>query len=204
MDYSVLSKGRREAFERFGTIHQLPISRSPYDYLKQVYRGGLLLDVGAGKELYVRQLLGLDETQYASLDNDQSGAFTYTAVQDVPESALFDWMIVNQLLEHLTIDEAYHLLQQLQPHLRPGGQMIITVPNVFHPTRYWGDPTHVTHWSYAALYALGTAAGFKIQHIYRYSKNRGPRDPLTWVVERIIRRLYRIDWCDSIMIIAAR
>lgn len=204
MDYSVLSEGRREAFEQFGAVHQLPISRSPYDYLKRVYQGGILLDVGAGKELYVRRLLGLDESSYASLDNDQSGVFTYSAVQEIPAAVLFDWMILNQLLEHLAIDDAYQLLQQLQPHLRPGGQMIITVPNVFHPTRYWGDPTHVTHWSYTALYALGVAVGFRVQQIYRYSKNRGPRDPLSWVVERIMRHLYRIDWCDSIMVITTR
>lgn len=201
MDYSIISQGRQEAFQRFGPIHQLPIIRSAYDYLQKSYDGGLLLDVGAGTEKYIQQQLNLDETKYFSLDNDPLGNFTYSQVADIPAEMSFDWMVFNQVLEHLTIDQAHDLLQELRSHLRKYGQVLITVPNVAHPTRYWAE-THVTPWTYAGLYALCRASGYRVLQIYRYSKNRGPMDPLSWIVERTMRRLYRIDWCDSIMLTA--
>lgn len=204
MDYSRISQGRKEAFQRFGSIYQLPIVRSAYDYLKHRYEGGTVLDVGAGKDLYIRQLLALGETTYFSLDNDPSGVFTYQQVEDIADGMRFDWMILNQVLEHLTLDSALNLLRALLPHLHADGRMLITVPNVFHPIRYWADPTHMTALTYAALYALCCDAGYQVLDIYRYSKNRGPLDPLSWVIERVMRHLYRIDWCDSILLIATR
>lgn len=201
MDYSVLSDGRRETFQRFGKIYDLPIIPSSYDYIKKAYRGGKILDVGAGKELYLRQLLNLDERVYFSLDNDPGGVFSYQQPEDIPDDMIFEWMVFNQVLEHLTIDQASHLLIKLRPYLLPGGQVIISVPNIFHPTRFWAT-THVTPWSYTDLTALCEERGYSVQQIYRYSKIRRPLDPLSWLVERIMRRLYRIDWCDNIMLVA--
>lgn len=82
--YSALSQGRREAFERFGTIYNLPVVRSAYGYLKQCYQGGLVLDIGAGADHYLQQVLGLDDETYHSLDNDPAGQFTYTDVTQIP------------------------------------------------------------------------------------------------------------------------
>jgi hypothetical protein len=204
MNYSSLFKGRQEGFQKFGNIFQLPIVRSPYDYIKKIYRGGLVLDVGAGADLYIKKLLQLDAPDYFSLDNDPSGLFTYHQVSDIPQGMLFDWIIMNQLVEHMTIEQTIDLLTALKNNLHPDGQAIITTPNIFHPNRYWGDPTHVTPWGHNALYGLLTGIGYQVTHIFRYSKNRRPIDPLTWLVERIMRCLYRIDWCDGIMVIATR
>jgi len=201
--YSVLSQGRQEAFERFGTIFELPIVRSPYEYLKQFYQEGLVLDVGAGADHYLQQVLGLDDETYHSLDNDPAGQFTYTDVTQIPLYYQYQWMVLNQLLEHLTIEETADLLVGLHGHLAPGGRMVITVPNISHPIRYRTE-THVTPWSYGGLYAMCQFAGYEVLQIYRYSKNRGPLDPLSWIIERVMRRLYRIDWCQSIMLIATR
>jgi len=204
MNYSNLFKGRQEGFQKFGAIYQLPIVRSPYDYLKSFYQSGPILDVGAGVDLYIKKLLQLDEKTYFSLDNDPSGTFTYHQISDIPHGMQFTWIVMNQLIEHLTIEQAVELLTNLKIILHPEGQAIITTPNIFHPNRYWGDPTHVTPWGHNALYGLLTGIGYQVQQIYRYSKNRPPLDPLTWLVERLMRRLYRIDWCDSIMLVATR
>ena len=80
--YSALSRGRREAFERFGTVYNLPVVRSAYEYLKQCYQGGLVLDIGAGVDHYLQQVLELDKA-YHSLDNDPTGYFSYTEVVPV-------------------------------------------------------------------------------------------------------------------------
>ncbi len=202
--YSALSQGRREAFERFGAIYDLPVLRSAYGYLKQHYQGGLVLDIGAGVKHYLQQVLGLDDTAYHSLDNDPSGHFTYVDIAHIPPEQRYRWIVLNQVVEHLTIEEAASLLSALRSHLDEDGEMFITVPNISHPIRYWGDPTHVTPWSYAALYAICRVAKLQVTQIYRYSKHRGPLDPLSWIVERIMRHLYQIDWCQSILLIATR
>jgi hypothetical protein len=204
MNYSSLSKGRQEGSQKFGDIYHLPVIRSPYDYLRISYRSGLILDVGAGADLYLKKYLNLDENTYFSLDNDLTGTFTYHQISDIPQGMQFEWIILNQLIEHLTIEQAVELLTDLKIFLHPDGQAIITTPNIYHPNRYWGDPTHVTPWGYNALYALLTVVGYQVPHIYRYSKNRRPVDPLAWLIELIMRRLYRIDWCDSIMLIASQ
>jgi hypothetical protein len=198
--YANLSDGRREAFERFGAIYDLPVVRSAYGYLKDNYRGGRLLDVGAGSKHYIRKLLGLDENDYHSLDNDSSAHFTFGDVSEIPTGETYSWIILNQIVEHLTIERTADMLLALRSHLEEKGIIHITVPNVFHPTRYWGDPTHVTHWNYASLYAICRYAGLRVTQIYRYSKRRGPLDPWSWLVERTMRRLYQIDWCQSILL----
>ena len=189
--YSVLWQGRREAFERFGRIYDLPIVRSAYAYLKQCYQEGLVLDIGAGVDHYLQQVLELDNRMYHSLDNDPSGHFTYTDVAQISPEQQYQWMVLNQVLEHLTIEETADLLFDLRDHLATGGRMVITVPNVSHPVRYRTE-THVTPWSYGGLYAMCRVAGYDVLQIYRYSKNRGPLDPLSWVIERVMRHLYRI------------
>lgn len=204
INYSTQSKGWRDAVEKFGTIFQLPIIRSSYGYIRENYNNQTILDVGAGVDLYIKKMLKLNENTYFSLDNDLSGTFTYRHVSDIPNELQFDWIVLNQILEHLTIEQAYEMLLDLRSHLKQDGRTVITLPNTFHPIRYWSDPTHVTPWSYAAMYALCRVTGYKVHKIYRYSKNRRPLDPLSRVIERIMRRLYRIDWCDSIMIIATK
>jgi len=201
--YSALSQGRREAFERFGTIYDLPVLRSAYRYLKQNYQDGLVLDIGAGRERYLQQVLGLDNTAYHSLDTDPSGHFTYADVAQILPEQRYQWIVLNQVVEHLTIEETVSILSALHPHLDEDGKMLITIPNTHHPIRFW-DPTHITPWSYGDLYGICRFSNLQVTQIYRYSKHRGPLDPLSWVIERIMRHLYQIDWCQSILLIATR
>lgn len=202
MDYSALFKSRQAGFRVFGTIYQLPIVSSAYDFLRRSYHGGRVLDVGAGVDKTLKTALGLPDEAYAALDNDPAGDFDYRSPADIPPDAKFDWIVLNQLVEHLTVAQNFALLEGLRPHLSPAGKLVITTPNIFHPNRFWGDPTHVTPWGHLALYGLVQNCGYEVQAIYRYSKNRRPLDPLTWLVERLMRRLYRIDWCDSILLVA--
>lgn len=199
--YSVISQGRRKAVARFGAVHDLPVIHSVYDYIKQQYRGGMVLDVGAGAEHYTKNLLKLDQELYHSLDTDAGGAFTFTDVQQIPATQQYTWILLNQVLEHLTIEATADVLHGLQSHLQVEGNLVITVPNIAHPVRYRVE-THLTPWSYSGLYAICTWAGYNVQHIYRYSKKRKPLDPLSWLVERVMRNLYQIDWCQSIMLVA--
>ena len=203
-DYSLLFKGRQEGFQTLGNIYNLPTIRSPYDFIKSSYRGGKILDVGSGTHFYIRDLLKLDDQQYYSLDNDPSGEFSFNNVDEIPQGLEFDRIVMNQLVEHLTIHNAFQLILGLYDHLKIDGLILATTPNIFHPNRFWGDPTHVTAWSHSALYGLFRIAKYKNIQVFRYSKNRGPVDPLSWIVERIMRRLYRIDWHDSIMLIAQK
>lgn len=198
--YHQLFSARREAHRRFGSVHDLPIVASAYERCRALYAetGGPLLDVGAGVDQPLRGVLGAPAEAYFSLDDDPTGEFTYHTAAEIPSGQRFGLIVANQFFEHLTIDGAYQILRTLAGHLAPGGRMVITVPNTAHPTRFWAV-THVTPWDFMSLYALYELAGLACVEIARYNKTPGPQTEEEHRLVAMLARLYRIDWCDSIL-----
>ena len=89
-------------------------------------------------------------------------------------------------------------------HMAEGAYLIISVPNVQHPVRWRGDPTHVTPWNYKDLYMLIRYVGLECVEIVRYNKFPGPTSFLDRLVCSIVDRIYRIDWCDSIVAVGRK
>ena len=78
-------------------------------------------------------------------------------------------VIATDFLEHLTRLEAVQALDRIKRSLRPGGSLIMRVPNAGSPfggaLRY-GDLTHETSYTPRSLRQLGAAAGFPTIEIY--------------------------------------
>jgi len=75
----------------------------------------------------------------------------------------FGLIVVIDVFEHLTRQQAWELLEHTLQALRPGGRLVIQTPNGDSPwvgNLLHGDPTHVHCYTPVLLEKLLTAAGF--------------------------------------------
>ncbi len=193
----------KECFQNFGSIEDLPIIKEPYKKISELYSGGKVLDIGAGKEKPVQKYLNLGDDLYFSLDNDPVGIFDYNSVEGIPEDELFSLITANQFFEHVSVEDSISLVCDISKHLKKGGCFVSTVPNIQHPVRQQTNITHITGWDYKALYMLYRYANLKVIEIARYSK-RHPQGIIERTLAKYINRIYRIDWCDSILIVGKK
>jgi SAM-dependent methyltransferase len=116
---------------------------------------GKLLDVGCGSKPY-RNLFTVDEyigmeiesTQYKETKTDID-VFYDGNTFPFPDST-FDSILCNQVLEHVFNPE--HFLNEIQRVLKPGGQILLTVPFV------WDE--HEQPWDYARY------SSFALKHLF--------------------------------------
>ncbi len=91
-----------------------------------------VLDAGCGEGILVQEyagklaIEGLD-AHYSS-DRVRSGSLTSLPYAD----ASFDRALCLDVLEHLTFDEQPRALAELARVLRPGGELLVSVPNLAH------------------------------------------------------------------------
>ena len=95
------------------------------------------------------------------------------------------------------------MIKEIAKHMKKNAYLVLTTPNPDHPVRQRTNLFHKTAWEFKALYALARFAGLKVDNIYRYSK-RHPKDIISKLLARWLYNIYRIDWCDSIMIVAKK
>lgn len=204
ISWSQLTQWRGEYHQRFGTIHQMPVIQGPHRELKRLFKeNSHVLDIGAGVDKPLKTVLPTS-ARYFSLDVDSEGDFDYNTFADIPAGTRFDLMWSSQVLEHVPIDVAVEIVQRAYQHLVEGGYILATVPNMAHPVRYWADATHIQHWPINDLYGLFKAAGFHVVKMARYNKYPYPIRPLKRMVTRMVCDVFRVDWCDSIMIVAQK
>lgn len=204
LSWSQITQWRNECYTRFGSIHKIPVIDREEITNQWAMRSKEILDIGAGIQKQLKALLSQPDQRYYALDNDPAGDFDFSNFEDVPPNKTFDLMVANQVLEHLSIDSTIKLLNQAYKHLEHGGAIIVTVPNVAHPVRYWGDVTHVTPWPLFDLYSVMRGAEFEILAIYRYNKAPLPRNFLKRMIVDTVCDVFRIDWCISLMIIGQK
>jgi hypothetical protein len=203
VSWSQITRWRGECGERFGSILQIPIASSPYaEFQKLLQPNSRVLDLGAGVEKPIKNYL--KGQRYFSLDNDPNGQFDYRSVDDIPAGQEFDIAVANQLFEHISLTVGYELMSGVYRHTANGGYFLATVPSVSHPVRYWGDATHIQHWPLGDFYGLFRTAGFEVYKIARYNKSPLPRNPLKRYIIRTVSESFRMDWCDSLMIVGKK
>lgn len=201
--WSRLMSWRGECWQRFGGVLDFPIL-SPWEELP-----GLLepqervLDVGAGAHLPLKQSVEKTGAIYFSLDADPAGDFDFRCFDEIAEDLFFDLVIANQVLEHVSVDDAFAIVKSSYEHLSEGAGLLATVPNAAHPVRQ-RDCTHITPWPANDLYSLMRSAGFEVVSMTRYNKFPLTKNPLRrWIVQTVCRE-FRVDWCDSIMAIGRK
>lgn len=115
-------------------------------------------------------------------------------------SEQFDAVLLGDVLEHLRFPEK--MLVQIRSHwLKPGGWVVISVPNSGHwlfrrevlfgrfPYRQVGlfDKTHLHFYTYASLYALVESCGYQVT-LAAHSVNPNAHDDLTFACLSLLYR----------------
>jgi SAM-dependent methyltransferase len=98
---------------------------------------------------------------------DQRG-FTVHQITSIPEfldgqAGRYGAVFMIDILEHLTKTEAFEALRAVRQALRPGGHVIIQVPNMQSPfasTNLYWDITHEVGYTEFSLHQLCASAGF--------------------------------------------
>lgn len=125
------------------------------------------------------QLIGVEQNDIAAQQARKKGLDIYTAsaenVGNVINGKGFDIIFLGQTIEHLS--DPLQVIQQLSDMLNPGGQLIVSTPNLyssqidlFGPTwSHWHPPYHRFIFSIDSLKLLGEKVGLKCQNWKSYS-----------------------------------
>jgi hypothetical protein len=167
-----------------------------------------LIDVGASCGGHLKEYLRANKPniKYYSFDVDRRTKQDFYIWDEVTQ--LFDIAVCSEVLEHLDLPEGLMMCEQILKHLKPNGKCIVTVPNIFHPTRFNQDPSHITPWCYDQLAGVMLSLGFDIYAIYRYGSfsptSKRIKTRLAEFVASKLRPYLGIDSANSICIIAHR
>jgi len=206
IDISKIISYREEAVKKIGpSILKMPIIKNLVKEINNYINENVnLLDIGAGVKKPLSTFINKPGQKYTSLDIDPEGEFDYKYFSEIPTDKYFNLIIANQVFEHVTHEIAIEILKSAYNHLESGGHFIATVPSMFHPVRYWGDFSHISIWPIFDFYGLFRHTGYEVINIKRYNKFRFTRNPIkSWII-KVICESFRVDWCDSIMIIARK
>jgi len=167
-------------------------------------RGARLLDIGAGRGVFVQaaKQRGLDA--YAlDLQVEASALWGKEGVRGVigdgartPFGATtFDVVRMKEVLEH--IEDPLAFVREGKRLLRDGGLIVAHVPtpwSQFYPVaNFWDDYTHVRPISRYGLQRLFDDAGLRIELIEGYMSGRNaPERLLGKVIGRVLPHMYRV------------
>lgn len=140
----------------------------PYRWNLRRLNPGFVLDVGCGAGRNLLHLgaadagVGIDHNPELVSATRARGLVAFTP-EDFRASRFarpgrFDALLFSHVLEHMSFDEAVALVRDHLPYLRPGGRVIVIVPQ---EAGQRADPTHVWQFDEPQLEALTRATGLE-------------------------------------------
>ncbi len=120
-------------------------------------KGKKVIEFGCGEgemlALGNENVIGIEINQTALGRLREKGLNVIEAsIESIPmESGSFDVVLCNNIIEHLTVDQAYNMLQEAQRLLRPEGEIIIITPT---PKTVWNTFGHVKPYTIASIMKL--------------------------------------------------
>ena len=202
IDWQTLYRHRQLIREQFGDVWKLPI-RKRYDQVLSLCgsSGVSLLEVGAGDRRLRKKMAGYwGQFDYRSFDIDSTYHHDFTTLDEV--DGIYDLICAFEVIEHLGLEEAAHMLAKLRLHLKPGGRLVLTTPNIFYPPAFMRDATHLTPFCYDELGGLTSMVGYRVQSIYRLYHDSLLKKFVRRVLMYSLFRLIGIDFAKQVAVIA--
>ncbi|HSV28879.1 MAG TPA: class I SAM-dependent methyltransferase [Candidatus Omnitrophota bacterium] len=141
-----------------------------------------VLEIGCGTGAFLAYLAAKGCGRFMGIDHDPNLAqvvpatvrdrFSCRDVWDVladPACGPFDRVVLLDVLEHFSAEDAQRLLEGLRPRLAADARIILKVPNASCPwgLQYqFGDLTHRTAFTPLSIRQLADSAGFQVDKLY--------------------------------------
>lgn len=202
--WSVLYDARREFLRKYRTVWDIPVRDSQKDVLLEELRSNArVLEIGASDRKYEATLKErFPGLSFKSMDIDRETKHDYYSLDEIKES--FDAVLLFEVLEHMEFAEAVNLLARIYDLLAPGGKLILTTPNVAHPTHYYRDPTHVTAYSHESVGGMLTGLGYEVTHCWRIYNAPLVQKALHRYFAAPLHRFFNVDFAHTLMAVARR
>lgn len=207
--WSHLYKYRREIYKCYPNFWKIRVKKKPFQVLCETIRemnlaGGpfRVLDIGSSNRVMGDKLKKrFPNIQFESMDIDREQFHDYYDLSEINKT--FKLVSSFEVIEHLYFEEAIEMLTKSFEILEPGGRIIISTPNVFHPNRYW-EYSHKVSYRYDEIGGILLALGFKIHRIYRiYNDAFHKRLFRLWVAAPLHQYLC-VDFAKSILLVAEK
>lgn len=204
IDWQKLYLERKVIADRFGEIWDLPVATRYHRVVASVGRRGTsVLEVGAGDRSFQRKLEGYwGNVSYMSCDIDPTHEHDFSHIDEVKGE--YDLVCAFEMIEHLTLSDAQHMVTRIYDLVRPGGKLALTTPNIYYPPAYLRDVTHITPFCYDELGALLQLAGFKVTSIHRLYHDSLVKKFIRRVLFYPVFRVLGIDFARQIIVVAEK
>lgn len=203
-EWSKLFRHREAIHKRYREVWDVPLTKNRRSLLKGLLKDGMkVLDVGGGMRGMKDEIakMGLN-VEYKSMDIDRGNPHDYYNLDDIQEQ--FDTIILFEVIEHLPLEDGLDLLKKIYAVTKEKGIVIVSTPNIFNPSRYMRDSSHVTFYAYDELCGLISMAGFHIRQVNRSYNDAFHRYFLKVYLFGFLFRFLSIDYANSIFAVGEK
>lgn len=205
IQWSKIAEARKQQKGKLPRFWKIPFVTDDLPLILDIVKDGhKVLDIGAHDRALEHKLAESGyQVTYKSMDIDRSRDHDYYSLDEVQEK--FDLITCLEVIEHIDFESGYKLLERIFELLNPGGQLVISTPNIVHPTIFWIDPTHVTPYNHKDLTGILTSVGFKNIHLFRIASSGDLyRKSLRKIMRRLLCRCLELDFAKRIAVVCRK
>lgn len=203
IDWSILYKKRRAVQKKYPSIWRLPVAKRHYAVMTKLKNINSMLEIGAGdralKQWADKQWPGIE---YASFDIDRNRYHDFYSLDEI--DGQYDLVAMFEIIEHIRPEQAYETLLAAAQHLKPGGYIVISSPNIYYPPEFLRDATHITPWCYDELGGIIALSGFEVDQLYRIYNQSLIKQFLRRFCGYPLFRLLGIDYAKQIVAVGRK
>ncbi len=202
--WSTLYKTRREIQRNFPDFWDLKVRKKHLEViLEEMKDGDKILDIGSSTRELRHALLDIcgRAISYKSMDIDRQTKQDYYSLAEIREK--FNVIFLFEVIEHLTFEDGVQLLSTIYNMLLPGGKLIMTTPNAFHPNRYW-EYSHKVSYRYDEIGGILISLGFKVKRIFRVYNDAFFRRLFRLWIAAPLHKYFSVDFAKSILLVALK
>jgi len=204
MDWSLLFEKRYEIHKRYPQIWDVPLWRKRFGLVSShMKKAAKILDVGADKREWESRFKAHDpDCSYSSMDINRSQNHDFYDLEAI--TGEYDLILLLEVIEHIPLEKGEHMLRTLYQRLAPGGVIVLTTPNIWRPSQYLRDATHVQPYAYDELGGLLTYCQFDLIGIWRLWNSHVLDRFTRLTVGKYLHRYVGVDFAKTLMAVAKK